>query len=186
MAFLLSIKVTSKGVTKFLLVACTRLYKPLCRSVGRSVGRSVCRSDAECSEHATYGDRPCSPIKTLTCLPTRITDLLTRLLQNRFRIEPEHGGSAISKGIEPEPFVHLVTLTGREPGIKLDKIPSRPRVLLFPLFLSKLAHSIAFLVLKCQWKEFSLLKLILRKNRVRIGADLPDEILFLRSTKKCV
>ena len=35
------------------LVACTRLYKPLCRSVGRSV--------AECSEHATYGDWPCFP-----------------------------------------------------------------------------------------------------------------------------
>ena len=44
------------------LVACTRLYKPLCRSVGQSVGRSVRRSVgpsvAASSEHATYGDRP--------------------------------------------------------------------------------------------------------------------------------
>ena len=39
----------------FFLVACTRLYKPLCRLVGWSVGRSV----AEGSEHATYGDWPC-------------------------------------------------------------------------------------------------------------------------------
>ena len=37
------------------LVACTRLYKPLCWPVGLSVGRSV----AEGSEHATYGDWPC-------------------------------------------------------------------------------------------------------------------------------
>ena len=50
------------------LVACTRVYKPLCwsvcRLVGPSVGRLVCwsvgRSVAECLEHATYGDRPCS------------------------------------------------------------------------------------------------------------------------------
>ena len=39
-----------------LLVACTRLYKPLRRSVGRSVGRSVRRSLF--TKHATYGDRP--------------------------------------------------------------------------------------------------------------------------------
>ena len=39
------------------LVACTRLYKPLCRSVGRLVGRSVGRSLFR--KHATYGDWPC-------------------------------------------------------------------------------------------------------------------------------
>ena len=38
------------------LVACTQLYKLLCLSVGRSVGMSV----AEDSEHATYGNWPCS------------------------------------------------------------------------------------------------------------------------------
>ena len=37
------------------LVACTRLYKPLCWSFGPSVGPLV----ADCSERATYGDRPC-------------------------------------------------------------------------------------------------------------------------------
>ena len=41
------------------LVASKRLYKPRCRSVGRSSVRlSVHRSVADCSEHATYGDRP--------------------------------------------------------------------------------------------------------------------------------
>ena len=35
--------------------------------------------------------------------------VVTRVFRNRFRIEPEHGGSAISRGIEPEPVVHLVT-----------------------------------------------------------------------------
>ena len=35
------------GATPF-LVACTQLYKSLCRSVGRSVGRSVCRSVPLC------------------------------------------------------------------------------------------------------------------------------------------
>ena len=39
-----------------ILVACTQLYKLLCRLVGLSVGLSV----AEDSEHATYGDWPCS------------------------------------------------------------------------------------------------------------------------------
>ena len=43
----------------FFLVACTRLYKPLCPSVGLSVGLSVGRSVAVGLEHATYGDRPC-------------------------------------------------------------------------------------------------------------------------------
>ena len=38
------------------LVACTRLYQPLCRLVGLSV--------AEDSEHATYGDLPCSSMWT--------------------------------------------------------------------------------------------------------------------------
>ena len=38
------------------LVACTLLYKPLCQSVGWSVGPSVAVS----SQHATYGNRPCS------------------------------------------------------------------------------------------------------------------------------
>ena len=42
------------------LVACTRLYKPLCRSVDRSVGPSVGPSETDRSEHATSGDRPCS------------------------------------------------------------------------------------------------------------------------------
>ena len=46
-----------------LLVARTRLYKPLCWLVGWSVGLSVCQSIdwsvAEDSEHATYGNRPC-------------------------------------------------------------------------------------------------------------------------------
>ena len=37
------------------LVACTRLYNPLCPSVGWS----ICLSVAEDSEHATYGDWPC-------------------------------------------------------------------------------------------------------------------------------
>ena len=37
------------------LVACTRLYKPLCWSVRWLVGPSV----AVCSEYATYGDWPC-------------------------------------------------------------------------------------------------------------------------------
>ena len=39
------------------LVACTRLYKPLCRSVRWSVGWSVGRSLF--TKHATYGDWPC-------------------------------------------------------------------------------------------------------------------------------
>ena len=37
------------------LAACRRLYKPLCRSIGWSVRRS----ETDCTEHATYGDRPC-------------------------------------------------------------------------------------------------------------------------------
>ena len=37
------------------LVACPRLFKPLCRLVGRSVGLSV----AVCEAHATYGYLPC-------------------------------------------------------------------------------------------------------------------------------
>ena len=41
------------------LVACTPLYKPLCRSVRRLVGLSFGLSVADCSEHATYGDWPC-------------------------------------------------------------------------------------------------------------------------------
>ena len=41
------------------LVACTRLYKPL------SVGRSVGLSETDYSEHATYGDRPCSLFPSL-------------------------------------------------------------------------------------------------------------------------
>ena len=53
---------TSGAFLQTFLVACTRLYEPLCRSVGpsvrRSVGPSVRRSIADCSEHATYGDRP--------------------------------------------------------------------------------------------------------------------------------
>ena len=36
--------------------ACTRLYQPLCRSVGPSVGPSV----ADREEHETFGDWPCS------------------------------------------------------------------------------------------------------------------------------
>ena len=39
------------------LVACTQLYKPLCRSVRWSVRWSVGRSLF--TTHATYGDRPC-------------------------------------------------------------------------------------------------------------------------------
>ena len=35
------------------------------RSVCLSVGLSVCWSVAECSEHATYGDRPCSKTDNL-------------------------------------------------------------------------------------------------------------------------
>ena len=41
--------------TKYVLVARTRLYKPLCRLVGRSVGQS----ETDCSEYATYGNQPC-------------------------------------------------------------------------------------------------------------------------------
>ena len=41
------------------LVACTRLYKSLCRSVGPLVGRSVGWSVAVCEVLTTYGDRPC-------------------------------------------------------------------------------------------------------------------------------
>ena len=38
--------VLSFSIFDFFLVACTRLYKPFCRSVGRLVGRSVGRSVA--------------------------------------------------------------------------------------------------------------------------------------------
>ena len=44
--------------TLFFLVACTQLYKPLCRLVHQSVGPSVHRK-LDCLEHATYGGRPC-------------------------------------------------------------------------------------------------------------------------------
>ena len=57
-----------------------------------------------------------------------------RLLRKRFRIERERGGSAISTGIEPEPFDHL---PGRKTGIERSKILWLPRVRLFLLFLSK-------------------------------------------------
>ena len=40
------------------LVACTRLFKPLCWSVCRSVSRSVGRSTAICKAHTTYGNWP--------------------------------------------------------------------------------------------------------------------------------
>ena len=66
----------------------------------------------------------------------------SRLFRKRFRIERERGGSAISTGIEPEPFDHL---PGRETGIELAKILSRPRVRLFLLFLSKPALSITLI-----------------------------------------
>ena len=55
----LCIKIKNK-----LLVACTRLYKPLCWSVRVSVCLSVCPSVAEGSEQATYGDRPCYNVAT--------------------------------------------------------------------------------------------------------------------------
>ena len=44
---------------KLFYVACTRLYKPLGRSVGPSVHLFIARSVADCSKHETYGDRPC-------------------------------------------------------------------------------------------------------------------------------
>ena len=69
--------------------------------------------------------------------------VLGRLLRKRFRIERERGGSAISTGIEPELFDHL---PGRETGIKLAKILSRPRVQLDLLFLSKLALSMTLIL----------------------------------------
>ena len=72
----------------------------------------------------------------------KVKSILTRLFRKRSRIELEPGGSAISAGIEPEPFDHL---PGRETGIALAKILSRPRVQLFLLFLSKPALSITLI-----------------------------------------
>ena len=43
----------------FLSIFFSRVHATLSHSVGRSVCQLVCRSVAECSEHATYGDRPC-------------------------------------------------------------------------------------------------------------------------------
>ena len=72
-----------------------------------------------------------------------MTTVITRLFRKRFRIERERGGSAISRGIEREP---LDNLPGRELGIELAKIPSRPRVRLAILFLLKLALSMTLIL----------------------------------------
>ena len=47
-------------MNRYFLVACTRLFTPLCRSVRPSVRPSV----AVCEAHATYGDRSCLSIRT--------------------------------------------------------------------------------------------------------------------------
>ena len=72
--------------------------------------------------------------------------MMIRLFWKRFRIEREHGGSAIFRGLEPELDVCLSVCLGRELGIELAKIPSRLRVRLVILFLSKLALSISLIL----------------------------------------
>ena len=57
------------------LVACTRLYKLLCRPVGQSVRPSVRPSVANCVEHSTCSDLPCSHIR----LPNPIHSLSQKL-----------------------------------------------------------------------------------------------------------
>ena len=61
------------------LVACTQLYKLLCQSiclsvcwlVHRLVGWTLDCSDTDCSEHVTYGYRPCWLLRSLQLLYKR-------------------------------------------------------------------------------------------------------------------
>ena len=73
------------------LVACTRLYKPLCRSVRRSVRRSVGPSVRRSlfMTHATYGDWPCctSKLKSTIWMATNTHPLIQNIIRNRKRLK---------------------------------------------------------------------------------------------------